>query len=207
MAAPGIQFVDDPEFIAEARAHVDELHAKAAVNDDKKRLDIYDDFTRKDIDGRVISIPQPTLGFLLLYGERKRYFWDGKLGLGRLLVVLNRMREGGGDYIRRLRAGGLIPDGEARKALKGIKAVDAPHYFALVHAAEIYGDEEKQKADGKPLGSAGAFAQLIEFTKWDLNYIIYGLHYVAFLNLFKGMSDLSKAREDAMKNPDKGLGI
>lgn len=141
-----------PAFIAEARRNIDEQETRQAGEDDdnrKRAVEIYDDFCECDNGQRVLRMPQPTLGMLMLYRERREYFWDDEYGVGRLLVALRRQKEGRGKYIRGLRMGGEIPDAEADAAMADVYAEDVVDYYAMMRAAEKFGDEETEKKTAK----------------------------------------------------------
>ena len=135
---------------------IDERHEAAGINieaeaeqDRRRRVEIYDDFCHVETDVRVLHIPQPTLGFLMLYRERRSYFEDDEHGLGRLLVALRRMKEPG--YVRALRAGGDIPDEEADDAFRKVHGEDKLEYYIAVEAAAKRAAEETEKKTRKLL--------------------------------------------------------
>jgi len=145
-----------PEELEESLAFIDsKLDAKAqneeaeAARDRKRKVEIYDDMCHIETELRTLHIPQPTMGFALLYRERRSYFEDDGHGLGRLLVGLRRMKEPG--YIRALRMGELIPDEEAEDAQRSAYVEDKVEYYLAVEAAIEYGENEAEKKTMKLL--------------------------------------------------------
>ena len=145
-----------PEELEESLAFIDgKLDAKAqneeaeAARDRKRKVEIYDDFCHIETDIRTLHIPQPTLGFLMLYRERRSYFEDDEHGLGRLMATLMHMKEPG--YVRALRAGGDVPNDEADEAMKGVYAEDKAEYYLAIEAAARRGAEETEKKTAKLL--------------------------------------------------------
>jgi len=136
-----------PEFIAEANENIDRQmatnDAATDARDRERKLRIYDDFLHYETAARVLHIPQPTLGFLMLYQERRSYFEDDEHGLGRLLVTLRRMKEPG--YIQALRAGADFDDEEAMQAQNNAYLEDKPEYYRAIEAAAKWSEEEAEK--------------------------------------------------------------
>ena len=93
-------------------------------------------------DRGTVAIPQPTLGFLLVYQERESYFRDPELGVGRILVALKHQQTPG--YSRAIKNGGEIPDEEARAAQADAHP-DRDVYYAMIHRAFNYGAEECER--------------------------------------------------------------
>jgi len=144
------------EEINETLARID---AQGGSNDEaeaernrRRKVEIYDDFCHIETDIRTLHIPQPTLGFLRLYHERRSYFEDDEHGLGRLMVALTRMKEPG--YVRALRAGSNIPDDEADEVLNtfGVFSEDRAEYYLAIEAAAQRGADETEKKTMKLLG-------------------------------------------------------
>lgn len=183
-----------PEFWADAAANIDR---RPAPDVDATRVDIYDDMARKEVDGKVYIIPQPTLGFLFLYAEQAAKFWEPKKGIGRLRWALIRR-----ERVREIRAGMDIPDKES--AALDVPESEAPIYLSMVHEAQKKTVAAIQDEGDGTLGPAGAFAQLIEFTHYDIDRLVYQMSYVAFIGLLQGMYDLSEERKRASE--DKGDG-
>lgn len=147
-----------PEFIAEARRNIDAQEAVQAANTEaeaarnrERKVEIYDDFCHVETKLRTLRIPQPTMGFAMLYRERRSYFEDDEHGLGRLLVALRRMKEPG--YVRALRMGDSIPDEEAEEAVlaKDIYIEDKLEYYLAIEGAIEYGEDEAEKKTMKLL--------------------------------------------------------
>ena len=138
-----------PEFIADAEENIDEQLEAKAEEDSKRTVEIYDDFIHYDNGHRVLRIPQPTLGFLKLYHERREYFWDDELGIGRLLVALRRQKEGRGQYVRALRCGEEIPDEEADSAMSDVHPQDVPDYYHMLKTCEGWAAKEAEKKTAK----------------------------------------------------------
>ncbi len=115
----------------------------------RRKVEIYDDFCHIETELRTLHIPQPTMGFALLYRERRSYFEDDEHGLGRLLVALRRMKEPG--YVRALRMGGDIPDEEADEAIKDIYIEDKVEYYLMIEKAMEWGEDEAEKKTVKLL--------------------------------------------------------
>ena len=124
--------------------------AEAARNRERK-VEIYDDLCHIETELRTLHIAQPTMGFALLYRERRGYFEDDEHGFGRLLVALKRMKEPG--YVRALRMGDLIPDEEADEAMlsKDVYIEDKLEYYLMVEGAIEYGEDETEKKTMKLL--------------------------------------------------------
>ena len=120
-----------------------------AVRNRERKVEIYDDFCHVETKLRTLRIPQPTMGFAMLYRERRGYFEDDEHGLGRLLVALKRMKEPG--YVRALRMGDLIPDEEADEAMEGIYIEDKLEYYLMIEEAMKWGEDEAEKKTMKLL--------------------------------------------------------
>jgi hypothetical protein len=134
----------DERFEAEGR----NIEAEAE-RERHRKVEIYDDFCHVDTGRRVLTIPQPTLGFLMLYRERRSYFEDDEHGLGRLLVGLRRQKEPG--FVRALRMGEDIPDEEADEAMRGVYGEDKVEYYLAVEGAARWADGETEKKTPKLL--------------------------------------------------------
>ena len=137
--------------LEEINETLERIDARGGSNDEaeaernrKRKVEIYDDFCHVPTDIRTLHIPQPTLGFLMLYGERRSYFEDDEHGLGRLMAALTRQKEPG--YIPALRMGGDVPNDEADEAMKGVYGEDrAEYYLAIEAAAQRSADETEKK--------------------------------------------------------------
>jgi hypothetical protein len=117
----------------------------------RRKVEIYDDLVHIETKLRTLHILQPTMGFALLYRERRGYFEDDEHGFGRLLVALKRMKEPG--YVRALRMGDLIPDEEADEAMlsKDIYIEDKLEYYLAIETAMEWGEDEAEKKTMKLL--------------------------------------------------------
>jgi len=142
-----------PEEIEQTLARIDarrggETEAEAERNR-RRKVEIYDDFCHVTTKLRTLHIPQPTLGFLMLYHERRSYFEDDDHGLGRLMVALRRMKEPG--YVRALRMNEVIPDDEAEEAMRGVYSEDRAEYYLVIERMAKYGEDETEKKTAKLL--------------------------------------------------------
>jgi len=151
-----VKEIISPEELAESLAWIDAQHEAKGINieaeadrDRQRKLEIYDDFCRVDTGLRTLSIPQPTLLFLILYQEKRSYFEDDEHGVGRLLVALRREKEPG--YIRALRMGEVIPDDEADEAMRGVYPQDKADYYLAVEQFMKWADAETEKKTAKLL--------------------------------------------------------
>lgn len=183
----GIDKILTPEFLAEAAANIEHIEARQKEDKAKVQGDIYDDFLTREYEGRALILPAPTLGFLLLYRERHDYFWDNRHGFGRFLWALIHK-----ESVRELRAGAEIPK-ESDDLVKGIPAGDVAQYYNMVHEVAMIKPDIPSSGEGT-LGVAGAFAQMVEFTHYTPDYLIYGIHYPGLIQLIQGMYDLSIER-------------
>jgi hypothetical protein len=145
-----------PDELADSLEFIDGLLEENGINieaeaerERQRKLEIYDDFLHVETESRTLHIPQPTLGFLMLYQERRRYFEDDEHGLGRLLIALRRMKEPG--YIRALRAGADIPPEESQDALKDAYPENKVDYYLAIESAAKWGDSESEKKTRKLL--------------------------------------------------------
>lgn len=159
-----------PDELEERLEWIDALHEEQGVNAEAdaereriRKVDIYDDLIHVTTDVRVLHIPQPTLGFIMLYQERRAYFEDDEHGLGRLLVALRRMEDPG--FVRGLRMGRGIPDDAADEELnrQGVYGEDVAEYYIAIEGAIKYANEETEKKTKKLLAQrAGLDSDLME---------------------------------------------
>ena len=97
-------------------------------------------------DEETVRLPAPTLGVIFLFDERESYFMDSKLGLGRLLWVLNHQYDDGGAKIIRLFAGyNFIPDAEARDLMVTVKPHLIGYYYEAFKEGTSLGWEHAKK--------------------------------------------------------------
>lgn len=136
----------------------------------RRKVEIYDDMVHIETELRTLHIPQPTMGFALLYRERRSYFEDDEHGLGRLLVALRRMKEPG--YVRALRMGVDIPDEEADETMNGVGTFieDKVEYYLAIETAIEWGEDEAEKKTVKLLErrmglDSGCMAPLLRLSK------------------------------------------
>lgn len=158
------------EELDESLAFIDEQLEAEGVNIEaeadearRRKVEIYDDFCQVDTGQRTFVIPQPTLGFLMLYRERRSYFEDDEHGLGRLLVALRREKEPG--YIRALRMGEVIPDDEAEEAMREVYPQDKVNYYLAVERFMEWAEAETEKKTAellsKRMGIDSAHTELL----------------------------------------------
>jgi len=134
-----------PEELSRIAALEVKRAAEGEESEHRLEVEIYDEYvTTVAASGRRITIPKPTQGMLQLYDARREYFED-RLGLGRLLWMLERQRAENYAVIRRIRSGEDIPEAEAAAYLDDIAPEDVGDYYVTFWGAAKYGDEETKK--------------------------------------------------------------
>ena len=149
MKAPEPTSEEIKETLARIEARGGVNNEAEADRDRRRQVEIYDDCIHVDTGRRTFLIPQPTLGFSILYRERREYFEDDEHGLGRLLVGLRRMKEPG--YVRALRIGTDIPDEEAAEAIKNVHLEDKVDYYLALERFMEWAEDETEKKTAKLL--------------------------------------------------------